>query len=307
MSEINVETLTGELRVGALALGSFDGVHLGHRELLSAAVERSNECGLGAGMLTFSPHPKAYFSPQEYSRIYSFQQNVCIAKSLGISNIFVKSFDEPCSLLSAEDFMELIFEKIKFKTLIIGFDFKLGKNREGDELALLKWCKEKEINLQTILCKENAGIKISSTRIKENLNKGLVEEASSLLGEEYFHMGEAVRDQGLGRQIGFPTINLKLDHDTHILHGVYLTECVVGGAKYKAISNIGFRPTVTSKQDRLVLETHILDSSFNSLANGVKVKIVFKKFVRTEQKFANIEELKAQIGADVDFARSYRN
>ncbi|MGH1469017.1 MAG: riboflavin kinase, partial [Bdellovibrionales bacterium] len=125
-----------------------------------------------------------------------------------------------------------------------------------------------------------------------------------LLGGAYFHSGEVVQDQGLGRKIGFPTVNLKLDPKTSILYGVYLTSCLLDGVEYKGISNIGFRPTVSSGDDKMVLETHILDSSFPEVKSGAVIRISFKEFIRAEQKFVSIEDLRTQIEADVRFAQS---
>ncbi len=304
MSQINVESLTGELKIGALALGNFDGVHLGHRSLLDEAVRLSKELRLESGALTFSPHPREYFSPTTYSRVYSMTQNIMLMEELGCQNVFVKSFDEACSLLSAESFMDLIFENLKFKILVVGFDFKFGKNREGDEGALSKWCFKNGVALKVVPCKGINGEKISSTKIKSLLSKGLVDVAALYLGKKYFHSGSTFKDQGLGVKMGFPTINLKLDHKIKIKRGVYLTDCFVSEQKYKAISNIGFRPSVSSKSDRLTLESHILDTNFRGTQSEGLVRVDFKKFVRAEQKFSNIESLKAQIEEDIRFARS---
>ncbi len=306
MSEINIEGRLNSFKIGALALGNFDGVHLGHRELIRVCVERSNKLGLESGLLTFAPHPRAFFKPDTYSRIYEFKQNIRIIKSLGVLKVFIKRFDKECSEYSSAEFLDFIFKKIKFKTLVVGFDFKFGKNKSGSHESLLKWCFKNFVELKVVECrKDSKHEKISSTSIKKKLKKGLISTASGLLGGEYFQSSIVFQDKGLGKKIGFPTINLKLDPKITILHGVYLTDCFFAGKLYRAISNVGFRPTVFLSEDRMTLESHILDSNCPEIKNGDLFKVVFKEFIRNEQKFANIDELKTQIKADIMLAKRF--
>ncbi len=308
MNEFNVESLSNSLKIGALALGNFDGVHLGHRELIKVCVKRSNQLGLEPGLLTFTPHPKRFFEPDTYSRIYEFKQNITIIKSLGILKVFVKTFDKECSEYSSGEFLDFIFKKIKFKTLVVGFDFKFGKNRSGSHDSLLKWCFKNSVELKVIPCqKDSKQEKISSTSIKKKLKKGFVDVASDLLGEDYFQSSIVFQDKGLGKKIGFPTINLKLDPKIAIFHGVYLTNCFFAEKSYRSISNIGFRPTISLNENKMVLESHILDSNCPETKNGDLFKVVFKKFIRHEQKFANIDELKSQIKTDIILTKSFKN
>ena len=304
MSVINLKANTDQLSIGALAVGNFDGVHLGHQELLAKAVALSQNNNEESGLLTFLPHPRELFNPAEYSRIFEHEQNFELIQSFGISKIFLQDFNEIVSELSAHDFLSEIFLKVSFKTLVVGFDFKLGKGRSGDHKDIKKWCDQHSVSLVVVPCRDFEGEKVSSSLIKSLLLNGDVKKASTLLGMPYFHKDFVRTDQGLGEKMGFPTLNLYLSPDVAIKKGVYSTVCKIHGKEYCSISNIGFRPTVSGKRENLILETHILEDEFVTTDQNAEVKIVFKDFIRSEKKFGNIDELRAQITLDVHAARS---
>jgi len=306
MSSLYLDKACEKQSVGPLALGSFDGVHLGHSALLEKAVEIAKTARSKSSVLTFSPNPKEFFStPQKpYSQIYSFEQNVEEIKNAGVDEVFIKKFDEDCSKMTADEFLNFVFFKVKFSDLVVGFDFKFGKDRSGNHQNLKKWCDKNEVKLHIVKAQKDSVGKISSTRIKKKLLKGDIEKASKLLGRPHRYLGRICSDQGLGKKIGFPTLNIKLDLSTAIAYGVYASLIKSGKRHYRGISNIGLRPTVFKSAANLVLETHVLGSNNVLIKAGDLVEIELHNFIRSEKKFANIEQLKLQISQDIATAKS---
>jgi len=305
MSSFYLDQTSQKQSVGAMALGSFDGVHLGHRALLVEAMGVSQKKGLKSAALCFSPNPKSYFASEEkpFFQIYSLTQNVDEVLSLGIDAVYIKKFDNSCSQMKADGFLDFVFEKVQFEDLVVGFDFKFGKDRSGDHQSLKAWCVKNSVDLHIVNEQSKDEKKISSTHIKKLLQSAKLEEVKALLGRDHYYRGEVRSDQGLGQKIGFPTLNVVLALETAIAHGVYISVLESGGNTYFGLSNIGTRPTVSQTAPNLVLETHILDSTDVQVGPGDKVKVKLKKFIRPEKKFANIEELKSQIAQDVALAQ----
>jgi len=296
MSSFYLDDSDQRQSVGALALGSFDGVHLGHQALLQKAVEISRVRGLEAGALCFSPNPKSFFASKDkaFLKIYSLEQNISALLDTGLQKVFVKRFDLQCSQMSASEFLDHLFSKIQFTDIVVGFDFKLGKDRSGGMEKLRVWCDQHSIELHTVEAQNDSEGKLSSTRIKSSLLKGDVEAASKLLGRAHSYIGYVCSDQGIGKKIGFPTLNLKPSLKS-------------GGFKYTCLSNIGVRPTVFETSAHLVLETHILSSDKVSVKPNDLIEVELKQFLRPEQKFDSLEELKRQIAEDVVRAKSLAN
>lgn len=305
MSPFYIDSTSEQQSVGALALGSFDGVHLGHQELLKRALELSRLGGLRSAALSFSPNPKSFFSTptKPFFQIYDPHQNFTEMLSCGIDSVFIKNFDDECSRMSADEFLNFVFARLKFTHLVVGFDFRLGKDRRGGQRNLHDWCDQNKVELCVVRAQEKFGEKISSTKIKKLLLAGEVGKASDLIGRPHFYQGEVRSDQGLGTKIGFPTLNIELGLNTAIAHGVYTSVLSLNEKMYFGLSNIGMRPTVFESAPHLVLETHILDPQNVEVGPGDLVKVEIKRFMRPEKKFVSIAELKSQIEADVATAR----
>ncbi len=301
MSVIHLNSFRGMMSIKTLVLGNFDGVHLGHKALISEALKLSSSDGEEgvSGVLTFAPHPREFFEPNVYNRIYEPNQNYRLILEEGVSKVFVEEFDENLSRLSASDFLDKAFSKIQFKNLVVGFDFKLGKDRSGGQKDLKMWCDQNGVFLHVLSCVEDGGEKISSSRIKGLLKDGDTRSASRLLGKDYAHTAVVKADQGLGAKIGSPTLNVFLSPDVVIKKGVYAGKCRVQNKMHHSISNIGFRPTVSKNQNQIVLETHILDSGFEEPSTSFEIEVFLQQFLRPEKKFSSIEELRVQIQEDI--------
>lgn len=306
MAPIFLEERDQIYSLGALALGNFDGVHLGHRRLIKKSALISKDLFLPSAVLTFAPHPKEFFQKEKggFKRIYSLEQNSFLLKKLGTDLVFVHKFDLSCSELSAVDFLDQIFKRIKFKSLVVGFDFKLGKGRGGDAKTLQNWCLKRGLGFYVVEKQTLEGIKVSSTRIKEALSSGRLKEAAKMLGEPVHILGGVVKDQGIGKKIGFPTLNIKLPKNLALPKGVYQSEVFLKEKKYKSISNLGWRPTFHKEEKCLTLESHILEPFKESDSDFSKIRVNFLQYLRPEKAFSRKEYLIEQVQKDISLAKS---
>lgn len=274
----------------AVCLGMFDGIHLGHRELIKETVKKAKENNLKSAVLTFVPQ-------FEEEKLYPFCENLKILEKLGIDTVFAVNFTKDFKKLSAKYFIDkYLIEYIKASFVICGFNFKFGYKREGDIKTLEEYGSGK-FELTVIPEVKIDGKTVSSTFIKSLLKDGNIKKANLCLGED-FRISEAViMGKRLGREISFPTINMPLLNTvTPIKRGVYLSEVKIGNKIYKGISNIGIAPTLKSEKKALI-ETHIIDFS-GDLYNKY-VTVYLKDFIREEKKFKDIDELKETIKTDL--------
>ena len=276
--------------VPAVCIGGFDGVHLGHQELLKFTNESSNKFQI----VTFDILPKKYFN-NEHKLLTTNNDKIELFKKYEPSNLIFINFEHVMKF-SPETFCDMLKNNMKAKKIFVGNDFKFGANREGDIHYLIKYFGENSIH--SIEDFEHNNEKISSTLIKSFLNDGLVEHASEALGYEYSLSGTVIKGDQRGSQIGFPTANMSIDENIQIpKNGVYKVDVYVNEILYKGIMNIGHKPTV-SEDTTIGLEVHIFD--FNDDIYGADMSVYFKKFIRDEIKFSNIDELIQQISRDIE-------
>lgn len=302
MNKKLLESLKSREPVGALCLGSFDGVHLGHKSLIEKTLERSIKIGEPSALVTFTPHPREYFSDEEFKRIYPESENEKIIQDLGISKIYYISFDAQNSSMPPEEFLNYLYRKIEFEALIVGFDFKFGSQRSGGVAEIKSWCDKKSLELCVLPKVELDGEKVSSTIIRDCLKRSDFKKAERLMGHPYVLTSKSYKDQNLGRKLGFPTLNLKVPENLVLRNGVYSVTAVVENITYKAIANLGFRPTVGEATKKRVLEVHLIDQSIEDKVYDVEV--MFNFFIREEVFFSNVEELKKQIQADLNLLKT---
>ena len=286
---------------GVIAIGNFDGIHLGHQKVINEARKKAKSKKLPFGIITFEPVPVMYFNSKiKNHRINSLEQKKIQLKKLKLDFLIIIKFNKIFSSLTAEKFIkEIIYNKTKCSFLYVSKNFKFGYKRKGNIQTLKKY--EKLYNFKCLIIrpyKKNKKI-ISSTLIRKKIINGKIREANTLLNREWNIKGKVIKGRQLGRKIGFPTCNLQLNDYIVPRNGVYAVKVKGSNFNKKGIANVGFRPTFNGK--KLLLETNIFGIDKN-LYNK-EIDISFKKFIRREKKFKNLEHLKKQIKIDIKKAK----
>lgn len=280
----------------ALAIGNFDGMHLGHRALLARLVEVAQAKNLTPAVMTFEPHPREFFTPLNApSRLSNLREKLEYFIEAGVEKTFVYAFNQRFSAISAQTFMdEILRQKMHVNTILVGKDFRFGAKRTGtvDDF------KANQFNLIDFPSIDFANERISSTRVRDALSYGNLQLASELLGRHYSISGKVVHGAKRGRELGFPTANIHIKHERPALTGVYAVKL----DSLESVANLGVRPTIAGVP-KLSLEVHILD--FNSDLYGKHVHVEFLHKIRDEMKFNGLDALKAQIAQDAIAARQY--
>jgi len=284
-----------------IAIGNFDGLHLGHRKVLKEAYQKAKRNNLKFGVVTFEPAPTMFFNKNiKNHRINSVEQKIYYLKKIKLDFLILINFNQSFSNISAEDFIKkILVNKLKCKYIFISQNFKFGKKRLGNVNTLKSF--EKIYLYKTIITSsyQKKNKTISSSLIRKIISTGKVQEARKLLGRPWSVKGEVVKGQQRGRKIGFPTCNIKLNSYTLPKLGVYSVRVENKNFKKKGIANIGYRPTFNGKS--LLLEVNIFGIKINLYKKILKVSFI--KFIRTEKKFKNINELKRQIKKDITSAK----
>ncbi len=280
----------------ALAIGNFDGMHLGHRALLARLVEVARAKNLTPAVMTFEPHPREFFTPLNApSRLCNLREKLEYFIAAGVEKAFVCAFNQRFSSISAQAFMdEMLREKMHVNTILVGKDFRFGVKRTGTVADF----KANQFDLIDFSPVNFANERISSTRVRDALSYGNLQLASELLGRHYSISGKVVHGAKRGRELGFPTANIHIKHERPALTGVYAVK--LDGLE--SVANLGVRPTIAGVP-KLSLEVHILD--FNDDLYGRHVHVEFLHKIRNEMKFNGLDALKAQITQDVVDARQY--
>ncbi|AEA44079.1 bifunctional riboflavin kinase/FAD synthetase [Fluviicola taffensis] len=290
-----------------LTLGTYDGVHLGHQEIIRSLVEKARTENKESVLFTFDPHPRKVLYPESYSvkLIDTVDEKLEKLKELGLDTVILFPFTKEFSRLSAMEFVrDVLVNQIGVSEMHIGHDHHFGKNREGSfqELQELGELYDFSVfQLPAIFLEETA---ISSTKIRNAILDGNVEYANQLLGSSFVLQGKVVKGQQIGRTIGFPTANIDLDNTEKIVpkNGVYAAQVHIGSKSYHAVMNIGTRPTIANNGS-VTIEVYLFD--FNEDIYDQFIKVEVKQRIRDEQRFENIEDLKNQIQLDEISARNY--
>ncbi|MER2604529.1 MAG: bifunctional riboflavin kinase/FAD synthetase [Siculibacillus sp.] len=295
--------LPDRLRGAHVAIGNFDGVHRGHQAVLAAALDRARASGRPALMLTFEPHPRSFFAPDRpVFRLTPPAAKARLVAALGLDGLVVARFDRPLAALSAEDFVaEMLVERLGLAGATIGWDFHFGRGREGSPAFLDAAGRRHGFTVDVVEphgC-EN-GEPVSSSRIRAALERADLAEAHGLLGYRWFVEGEIVGGDRRGRDLGFPTANMRLAPDCRLAHGVYAVRFTVDGVTRFGAANWGRRPQFDNGAP--VLETHVLD--FSGDLYGKRAEVTFVSYLRPEAKFAGLDGLIAQMRLDCAEARA---
>ena len=285
----------------SVTIGNFDGVHLGHQELLRRTVAHAIAAGASSVALTFTPHPIRFFSPQaRFYEITSLEEKADLIARFGIDTLVVESFTgEVGRMWPAEFAREVLARRLRARHVIVGYDFTFGRNRTGSPAMLREIGAEAGFEVEIVPPLVRGGSIVSSTRIRELLLAGRVREAEELLCRPYRVSGAVITGAGRGKKLGYPTANIRYAQELLPLPGVYVVEAEVGGSRYRAVANVGFNPTFG--ENSLGVEVHLLD--FRRDLYGQEVSVYFRDRIRDERKFKSAEELVRQIENDVQYAR----
>jgi riboflavin kinase/FMN adenylyltransferase len=286
-----------------LTIGSFDGVHLGHQAILAQVVRAAHARGAAPAALTLRPHPRVFFSPDNPPLLLtSDAKKADLLSEAGMDLLFYLAFTEAIATLSPAEFVkQIIVEKCCACELIVGHDFRFGRNAAGDFQFLQKVASEYGLAVQEVEPVLVDGHRVSSTRIRQLLDEGDLDRVEALLGRPYSLRGEVVSGSGIGRKLGFPTANLAPHHTALPADGIYAAEAIMNGARHVAAVNVGYAPTV--ERNTRVVEAYLLD--FNEDIVDQDMEIVFYKRLRAEKSFENHAALTAAIERDVDGVRAF--
>jgi len=288
-----------------LTIGNFDGLHLGHRAMLERLVAKARELSLPAAVMTFEPHPRELFAPEQApARLTSMREKMALLESCGVDQVYVCRFDRKLAALTADAFIDkLLVQGLKVRHLIIGDDFRFGKGRSGDFAMLVSAGAANGFSCEAMHTVEVNGERVSSSAVRDALAEGDLEHAARLLGRPYVIAGHVVHGGKVGRQLGYPTANIQLRRKRLPLTGVFaVTVSGLDERKLPGAASLGVRPTL-GQGLQPVLEVHLFD--FDRDIYGAHVTVHFLHKLRDERKFASLDLLKAQIARDVAMTRDY--
>lgn len=293
-------------RTGAtsVAIGNFDGVHVGHQALIKSMLQRARDQKLTPTVLTFYPHPVEVLKPTtKLERLTTTSEKLNLLESVGVEQVLVAHFNPELSQLTPEEFFKsYLSEGLKAQSIHVGFNFCFGKDRTGNTETLRRLCEMRHIYLKVEDQVNANGERVSSSVVRQSLADGNVKRASVLLGRPFSITGQVVRGDQRGRTLGFPTANLRCPHDKALpKNGVYLTQVFWQKEALRGVTNVGVRPTFGLEGNPPVIEVHLLD--FDSQIYGEFLTVDFLDRIRDEKKFSGLEELKTQIRTDVASAR----
>jgi riboflavin kinase/FMN adenylyltransferase len=287
-----------------IALGNFDGLHIGHMGLINKTIELSKENSVKSLVYTFSNHPLSIISKEEAPKlIMSNDAKVSLLSKMGIDVVNLVKFDESFMKIAPEVFVKNLVQYYKPKGIIVGFNYRFGYKNIGDIKLLEKFSRELNYELHVIDSVSYENEIVSSTKIRSLIADGKLQEANELLLVPFMLEGRIVKGKQLGRTIGFPTANLQFD-DRFILPkiGVYYTAVEYAGRYYKGITSVGYNPTVEEQNLKIYVETHILDFEKNIYSENLK--IYFLSRIRDELKFQSLDDLRGQLELDKSYALS---
>ncbi len=289
-----------------IAIGNFDGLHLGHQEVINKAKNISLNLKKKVGVMTFEPHPKSFFQKKyEFFRLTPFRMKYELLKKKKLDFMLNIKFDENFMKISSLDFIEKILLKdLKASHIVTGFDFVFGNRQTGNVEILRNFCKlSKKLKFTEIEEKKMDGSEVSSSHIRDLLRNGKIEEANKILTKEWTIVGRVLKGEQKAREIGFKTANMNINSYCDICYGVYAVLIQIPDEifdkKFYGIANYGVKPTFRKKTP--MLEVHIFN--FNQEIYGKKIKVSFLKFIRKEKRFESVEKLKDQIIKDIKLVK----
>ena len=284
-----------------VAIGNFDGVHLGHRSVIATATERAHGGHRPAAAMTFEPHPRSFFQPEAPSfRLTSEAAKLRLFAATGLDGAIVLHFDGALARLTAEEFVaDILVERLAITGAVIGFNFHFGKDRQGSPDFLVAQGARHGFTVDVVPPVMLHGQRVSSGAVRDALAAGQVGKAAELLGHAWFITGQVVHGDKRGRELGYPTANLRLDPDCGLRHGVYAVRIGIGGQRYDGVANFGRRPMFDT--GAVLLEIFLFD--FSGDLYGAALDVAFVAWIRPELNFPEIEDLIRRMDDDCQHAR----
>lgn len=284
-----------------VTIGTFDGIHLGHQEILSRLIKSSKNKDLNSVVLTFFPHPRIILNKyNEVKMIDTLDEKIIHLNEIGIDSLIIHPFDRNFSLLSANQFIkDFLVDKLKIKHIIIGYDHRFGKGREASVTDLKNYANDYDFTVEEIKAQEIEKITVSSTKIRNSINQGDIKTTEKYLGRYFNLRGKVVKGDGLGKKINYPTANIFIEETYKIIpkDGVYLVETIIKDKLFNGMMNIGHRPTIGTKNKSI--EVHLFNFNEDIYGQVISIKMISK--IRDEKKFSSIQALKEQLVKDENY------
>ncbi len=281
-----------------LTLGTFDGVHIGHKKILEKLTQNGENGKYESLVLTFFPHPRMVLQDQsEVKLLTTIEEKTELLEKSGIENLVIHPFDESFSKLTASEFVKkVLVDQFHIKKIIIGHDHRFGKDRTANIDDLITFGKQFNFEVEQISAQEIEAVSVSSTKIRKELKEGNVTLSNEYLGYNYFLTGTIIKGKQLGRTIGFPTANVRIQEDYKLIpkNGVYIVKSIINQKEVFGMMNIGFNPTISN--EKLSIEIHYFD--FGTDLYDQKLIVSILKYIRPEQKFDSVDLLKEQLEKD---------
>lgn len=290
-----------------LTLGTFDGVHIGHKKIIEKLIQNASFCKCESLVLTFFPHPRMVLQDNtEIKLLNTIEERTELLKKSGLNNLIIHPFDQAFSRLSAEEFVSAILvDQFNVKKIIIGYDHRFGRNRTADIHDLIEFGEKYDFEVEQISAQEIDEVSVSSTKIRNALKDGHIKLANDYLGYHYLLTGTIIKGKGLGRTLDFPTANLQIEESYKLIpkNGVYIVQSLIENKLVYGMMNIGFNPTVNGESKSI--EVHFFDYDGDLYSKKIQIQLLDR--IRDEVKFENIEKLKEQLFKDKTTAIQHIN
>ncbi len=291
----------------AITIGTFDGVHIGHKKIIDRLIESAKERDLASTLLTFFPHPRMVLQKDtDIKLINTIEERIQILEKTGLNHLVIHPFTKEFSRFTAEEYVKkLLLDQLNAKNIIIGYDHRFGRNRTANISSLRTFGQDYNFDVEEIPQQDIEDVAVSSTKIRKALSEGAIQTANSYLGYNFMLTGTVVKGKELGRTLNYPTANLHIKESYKLIpkQGVYVIKACIDNKIYFGMMNIGINPTVNGTQQSI--EAHFFDTSFNLYDKNIQIEIL--EYIRDEQKFSSIDALKTVMQQDEDFSRDYIN
>ncbi len=290
-----------------VTIGTFDGVHIGHKKIIERLVDAAKRDNLESVILTFFPHPRMVLQKDTSIKlINTIEERIQILEKTGLDSLVIHPFTKEFSRLSAKEYVEeMLIDKLNVRHVIIGYDHRFGRNRNSNITDLASFGIQNDFTVEEISKQDIDDVAVSSTKIREALLEGDIIKANKYLGYNFMLTGKIIKGKELGRKLEYPTANLYIEEDYKLIpkKGVYVVKSHINNKMYFGMMNIGNNPTVNGTHQ--TIETHFFDASFNLYEKKIQIEMLIR--IRDEKKFDSIEDLKNAMQDDEDFSRDYIN